>query len=148
MNKWWRPPRRWWRDPALKADDIYDGPARGDFEQIIQDRLKPVFEKAYTRALVALTEGDQFDDAYLRDELIALFLPVLTNAAIFALGELEGEFALGLEPDAVQDEARTWAKQGLDGGFFFYTVSRATEFERINWMLRLIDFPEVKVEPY
>jgi len=45
------------------------------------------------------------------------------------------------------DAARGWAKQGVDGGFFFYSVARATEFEQINWMLRLIDFPEVQVEP-
>lgn len=45
------------------------------------------------------------------------------------------------------DIARRWVEQGLDGGFFLYTVCRPTEFERINWMLRLIDFPEVRVEP-
>ena len=44
------------------------------------------------------------------------------------------------------DTARGWVKQGLDGGFFFYTVCRPTELEQINWMLRLIDFPEVVVE--
>jgi hypothetical protein len=111
MSDWWRSPPRWWRGSDIKADDDYDGPPRGDFEQIIQDRLKPVFEKAQTRAILALTEGDKFDDAYLRDELIALFLPVLTNAVIFAVNELEGEFALGFEPDTVQEEARIWARQ-------------------------------------
>jgi len=44
------------------------------------------------------------------------------------------------------DAARRWVNEGLDGGFFFYTVCRPTEFEQINWMLRLIDFPEVSVE--
>ena len=44
--------------------------------------------------------------------------------------------------------ARTWTRAGVDGGFFFYTVCRPTEFEQINWTLRLIDFPDVAVEPH
>ncbi len=43
--------------------------------------------------------------------------------------------------------ARKWVGEGLDGGFFFYAHHRPTEYERINWMLRLIDFPDVVVEP-
>ena len=43
--------------------------------------------------------------------------------------------------------ARKWAAEGLNGGLFFYAHHRPTEFERINWMLRLIDFPGVRVEP-
>ncbi|HJN14941.1 MAG TPA: hypothetical protein QGH10_05610 [Armatimonadota bacterium] len=46
------------------------------------------------------------------------------------------------------DIARGWVSEGLDGGFFFYAHHRPTEYERINWMLRLIDFPKVAVEPY
>jgi len=46
------------------------------------------------------------------------------------------------------DAARGWTQDGVEGGFFFYTVCRPTEFERINWMLRLIDYPDVNVEPY
>lgn len=116
MSKWWRKPRRrWWRDPALKADDDDTGaivpPGRGDFEQIIQDRLTPVFDVARERALVALTEGDQFDEAGLRDELIALFLPVLTDAVIYATNEIEGQLTLGFDIETVQSEARTWARQ-------------------------------------
>ncbi len=45
------------------------------------------------------------------------------------------------------DIARRWADEGLGGGFFFYAHHRPTEFEHINWMLRLIDFPDVRVEP-
>jgi len=46
------------------------------------------------------------------------------------------------------EAARRWTQAGVDGGFFFYTVCRPTEFEQINWMLRLIDVPDVKVEPH
>lgn len=45
------------------------------------------------------------------------------------------------------DIARKWVAEGLNGGFFFYAHHRPTEYERINWMLRLIDFPEISVEP-
>lgn len=115
-KRWWRkPPHPWWRDPVLKADDEDEGaiipPGRGDFEQIIQDRLTPVFDAARERALVALTEGDQFDEAGLRDELIALFLPVLTDAVIYALSEMEGQLALGFDIEDVAAQARAWARQ-------------------------------------
>ncbi|HJN13357.1 MAG: hypothetical protein QGH33_10885 [Pirellulaceae bacterium] len=46
------------------------------------------------------------------------------------------------------DAARKWTQTGVDGGFFFYSVCRPTEFEQINWMLRFIDFPDVNVEPH
>jgi len=45
------------------------------------------------------------------------------------------------------DTARKWVREGLSGGFFIYTFDRPTEYERINWMLRLIDEPGVTVEP-
>lgn len=42
----------------------------------------------------------------------------------------------------IVETARAWSKQGLDGGFFFYTVSRPEAVQDIDWMLRLIDFPD------
>ncbi len=52
----------------------------------------------------------------------------------------------GRSRQACLEQARGWADQGLDGGFFFYAVNRLAEFGQINWMLRLIDFPDVTVE--
>lgn len=43
--------------------------------------------------------------------------------------------------------ARGWVAQGLDGGFFYYMRARPIEWERINWQLRLVDFPDVAVAP-
>ncbi len=44
--------------------------------------------------------------------------------------------------------ARAWVKQGLDGGFSYYMRARPIEWERINWQLRLVDFPDVRVDPH
>ncbi|MEN8227017.1 MAG: hypothetical protein ABFS38_02600 [Bacteroidota bacterium] len=44
--------------------------------------------------------------------------------------------------------ALAWAEQGIDGGFFYYQRCRPTEWEHINWRMRLVDFPELQVGPY
>jgi len=44
--------------------------------------------------------------------------------------------------------AQAWIEQGVSGGFFYYQRCRLIEWEQINWRLRLIDFPELKVGPY
>jgi hypothetical protein len=63
-------------------------------------------------------------------------------------GDLYGGGAFAGTPrSAWVDVARTWVSQGLDGGFFFYTIDRPTEFEQLNWQLRLIDHPGLSVGP-
>jgi len=63
-------------------------------------------------------------------------------------GDLYGGGAFWATPRSVWIEAaRKWVSEGLDGGFFFYTTDRPTEFEQINWQLRLIDFPERRIDP-
>jgi hypothetical protein len=43
--------------------------------------------------------------------------------------------------------ARQWAANGINGGFHYYMAFRPSEWSLINWQLRLIDFPEVVVDP-
>ena len=50
-------------------------------------------------------------------------------------------------PEAWIDVARRWVGQGLNGGFFAYSRACLTEFEQLKWQLRLVDFPDVRVEP-
>ena len=45
----------------------------------------------------------------------------------------------GRSQEEVLDTARQWVSQGLDGGFFFYTVDRPQHLQQIDWKLRLID---------
>ncbi len=42
----------------------------------------------------------------------------------------------------ILEVARRWVSEGLGGGFFFYTPFRPAELDRINWQLRLVDFPQ------
>ena len=44
--------------------------------------------------------------------------------------------------------ARSLAKQGVDGGVFYYMSCRPVEWESINWQMKLLDFPEVSVDPH
>jgi uncharacterized lipoprotein YddW (UPF0748 family) len=44
--------------------------------------------------------------------------------------------------------ARSWIKQGVNGGFFYYQRCRLIEWEQINWRLRLVDYPELQIGPY
>ena len=62
-------------------------------------------------------------------------------------GDLYGIFGGTAQSDWLA-AAREWVTQGLDGGFFFYTTDRPTEFEQINWQLRLVDFPGLHVFDY
>lgn len=63
-------------------------------------------------------------------------------------GDLYGGGAFtGTTAKAWLDIARKWVGEGLDDGLFFYTTERPIEFEQINWRMRLIDFPEVRVTP-
>ena len=38
--------------------------------------------------------------------------------------------------------------KGVDGGFYYYMRARPIEWESINWQLRLIDLPELVVDPH
>ncbi len=72
----------------------------------------------------------------------------VAGTSVKVWGDLYGGGAFVNTPrSAWMDVARKWVSEGLDGGFFFYAIDRPTEFEQINWQLRLIDFPDVEVEP-
>jgi hypothetical protein len=63
-------------------------------------------------------------------------------------GDLYGGGAfLGTSRSDWLELARKWVREGLDGGWFFYTPDRPTEFEQLNWQLRLVDAPGVSVDP-
>jgi hypothetical protein len=88
-----------------------DEPPRGDFEQDITDDLQPIFRKAQVKTLDALQQGIPPDNEELREELIALFVPVLTDVAIFKFNMLEDQFALSFDSAETQAEAERWARQ-------------------------------------
>ena len=76
------------------------------------------------------------------------YVAAVAGTKVEVWGDLYGPLHTGRPRSYYLDAARRWAKEGMDGGFFIYERNRPTEYERINWMLRLIDFPKVKVEPY
>ena len=108
------------QEPASETDDdeppdgeeekAADEPPRGDFEQEIIRKLKPVFRKAQVRTLDALQRGVEPDDDELRKELIALFVPILTSAALYKVNLFEDQFTIAFEAGETQAEAERWAR--------------------------------------
>ncbi len=43
--------------------------------------------------------------------------------------------------------ARRWAREGMDGGLFFYKATHSLDLEHLIWPLRMIDHPEMKIVP-
>jgi hypothetical protein len=44
--------------------------------------------------------------------------------------------------------ARQHAANGVAGGVFYYMEGRFAEWSDINWQMRLLDFPEMIVDPH
>jgi hypothetical protein len=106
----------------------------------------------FTEALQIWAKKGWIDQVMLnadRSHLSELSLERYLGAIAGTDVKLWGDFYTGLtlgEPFCL-DLARKWVAEGLNGGFFFYTSGRPTIYDQINWKLRLIDFPEVKVGP-
>lgn len=98
-------------EAALGKTKATGEPPRGDFEQEINDELKPVFRKAQVKTLAALSRGVPPDDEELRQELVSLFVPILTSAALFKFGLFEDQFTIAFDAGETQVEAETWARQ-------------------------------------
>ena len=85
------------------------------------------------------------------DDLIDLSLERYKTAIAGTQVELWGDLYGGLEGRRPRsyylDVARKWIAEGLDGGFFIYNRTRPTDCERLDWQLRLVDMPNVIVEP-
>jgi hypothetical protein len=92
------------------------------------------------RVMVCCPVPERFADLSL-----ARYIDAISGTETEFWGDLYG--GSGRPRRIFLDAARAWVNQGLDGGFFFYTTCRPTEYERIDWMLRLIDYPDVRVEP-
>ncbi len=58
-----------------------------------------------------------------------------------------GTWHKGGGPAQDRSIAENWVRRGLTGGLFYYMRARPIEFEQINWQMRLIDFPELRVGP-
>ncbi len=85
--------------------------------------------------------------AKVADLSMQRYLDAIAGTDVELFGDLYGPLHTGRPHSYYLDAARKWTREGLDGGFFFYTFDRPTDCERLNWMLRLIDQPDVDVEP-
>ena len=43
--------------------------------------------------------------------------------------------------------ARRWAREGMNGGLFFYKATHALDLEHLIWYLRMIDRPDLEIMP-
>jgi hypothetical protein len=114
----------------------------------------PVFLRALTAWAHAgqidriMVNTDNFDFVPIAAVRWAPYLDAIKGTQTKLWGDLYlGTLCKGGSPAKDFEIARSWAQQGLDGGFFYYTPPRPTMWEQINWRLRLVDFPNVKVDP-
>ena len=66
----------------------------------------------------------------------------------FWLDMYQGTWFNGGGPVRDLEIARSLVRQGLDGGVFYYMSNRPVEWERINWQMKLLDMPDVIVDPH
>ncbi len=141
-----------WKHPVTIATRIpsyrYAGDA--DWAQAIYGGEHPWFTAALMewaergwidRVMVCCPVPERFAELSL-----ARYKSALAGTNVELWGDLYSGFS-GRSPRVFLDAARSWVKQGLNGGFFFYDSGRPTDFEQINWMLRLIDSPQMGLEP-
>ena len=96
------------------------------------------------RLMVELQHEKLFEDKPLDH-----YRAALTGTRTRFWGDLYwGSWYYGGGPQKDFDIARELVRKGVDGGLFYYMRFRPTEWESINWQLRLIDTPEVVVDPH
>ena len=66
----------------------------------------------------------------------------------FWLDMYQGTWFTGGGPVRDLAIARSLAKQGVDGGVFYYMSHRTVEWESINWQMKLLDRPDAIVDPH
>lgn len=141
-----------WRHPVTIATRIpsYRYASDADWSQAIYGGEHPWFTAALRvwaergwidRVMVCCPVPDRFSELSLER-----YKAALAGTEVALWGDLYSGFS-GRPRRLFLEAAQNWIEQGLDGGFFFYDVSRPTDFEQINWMLRSIDSPQMRVEP-
>ncbi len=79
---------------------------------------------------------------YLTGLDITRYAEAVQGTKTLLWGDLYGGGSFGGTSTATWRKiASKWGRQGLNGGFFFYTTERPTEFQQLDWQLRLTDFP-------
>jgi hypothetical protein len=127
--------------------------ARIDYDEpVSDDESQPVF----VRALEAWAKAGHIDRIMVNgDDRVSVSTDF--RHYVEAVSGSEVEFWLDLYwgtwpaadggPAKDMAIARSWAEQGLKGGVYYYMRARPSEWEDINWQMRLIDFPDVVVRP-
>ncbi|MBN1346718.1 MAG: hypothetical protein JXQ73_28770 [Phycisphaerae bacterium] len=132
------------RIPSYRYHERNGADYRGDFPEFVS-ALSMWSRSGWINRVMACSMGRA---GYLKGLSLTRYKAAIagTNAKLW--GDLYGGGAFARTRRSIWlDVARKWVAEGLDGGFFFYAEDRPTEFEQIAWQLRLIDFPDVSVEP-
>jgi len=132
------------RIPSYRYHQKNSSVYRGDYPEFVA-ALKTWARNGWIDRVMACGMGHV---GHLAGISLERYRAAVKGTSVKLWGDLYGGGAFANTPrSAWLDIARKWVSGGLDGGFFFYTIDRPTEFEQINWQLRLIDFPDLEVEP-
>ena len=143
-DKWGRPMLIAVRIPSYRYHQKNASVYRGEYPEFVA-ALETWAETGCIDRVMACAMGSV---EHVKTLSVERYKAALAGTDVELWGDLYGGGAfLGTPQSAWLEVARKWVAEGLDGGFFFYTIDRPTEFEQINWQLRLIDFPRLTVGP-
>jgi hypothetical protein len=136
-----------WGHPVLIS-------ARVDYEvPPAKQAAKPVFLpalKAWAKAGLIdriMVNTDNFEFVPIAAVRFAPYLEAIKGTRTKLWGDLYcGTLYKGGSPAKDFEMAQSWAQQGMNGGFFYYMAPRPIAWEQINWRMRLVEFPDVKVD--
>ena len=81
--------------------------------------------------------------------VLSRYVDAIRNTGVeFWLDMYQGTWFTGGGPEEDLRIARRLASQGVDGGVFYYWACRPVEWEQANWQLKLLDVPDVTVDPH
>jgi hypothetical protein len=137
---------RWGHEVELSARLPYDRPPDEEERQpVFLQALGSWCSRGYPDRLMVELQHD----LVLRNPPLGHYVQALRGSSTaFWLDMYWGSWFYGGGPLRDLAVARRLAGQGLDGGVFYYMRARPIEWEQINWQMRLVDAPDVLVDPH
>ena len=136
--------RKWGHPVTIAVRIDYDPPpADGAADPVFVAALKAWAKAGYVDRIMANGYKKVSPTTDLRH-----YVKAIAGTKTKLWGDLYwGTWHAGGSPTRDFTVACGWVAQGLNGGFSYYMRARPIEWEQINWQLRLIDFPDVRVSP-
>ncbi|MCP4641609.1 MAG: hypothetical protein GY851_14290 [bacterium] len=138
-DKWGHPIAVAARIPSYRYHEKQSRSYQGEYDEFLE-ALTRWAREGWVDRVMACSMGRI---GYVSGLDVTRYAEAIKGTSTQLWGDLYGGGAFGnTSASGWQDVARQWVNQGLDGGFFFYTIERPIEFYQLDWQLRLTEYPE------